>query len=86
MYNVKGGILVGILAATSLSWILRLSPAPAAVFETPTLSGTFLGLDLRPLIVRMAVFFCNYGIASITDDIIFRLIFEITIFIKIVPA
>jgi AGZA family xanthine/uracil permease-like MFS transporter len=52
MYNVKGGILVGILAATSFSWILRLSPAPAAVFETPTLSGTFLGLDLRPLIVE----------------------------------
>ncbi|AAL80976.1 NCS2 family permease [Pyrococcus furiosus DSM 3638] len=48
--RIKGALLISILATSIIGWITGVAPRPEGVFSMPTLSYTFLQLDLKGLL------------------------------------
>jgi len=48
--RVKGALLISILTTSILGWIVGAAPWPHQIFSTPTISYTFMKLDLRGLL------------------------------------
>jgi AGZA family xanthine/uracil permease-like MFS transporter len=49
-YRVKGALLISILTTATLSWLTGAAPWPHHFFSMPTVSYTFLKLDLKGLL------------------------------------
>ncbi|WP_048055428.1 NCS2 family permease [Pyrococcus sp. NA2] len=48
--RIKGALLISILATSILGWIFNIAPRPEGIVSLPTISYTFLKLDLHGLI------------------------------------
>jgi len=49
-HRIKGALLISILTTAILGWITGVAPWPHQIFSTPTISYTFLKLDLKGLL------------------------------------